>query len=256
MVAGPGRRNPVQPQIHRASGHGTPQDSRAGPGSGPRPEWIWTPEPTHSALVDRETWDEAQQMGRRHGSARDPDTPTTRPGRRYPLRSRLFCSICHRRMAGQGRTTTKGSSPTTGARTIPPSRATSPPTPTTATSGSAKNPSWPRIAGFFTERVFGPDRAAMLDATLPRTAAAQAARDAARASTLRKKLAKIDVPKPRSSASWRTPQMGCRRPPWRPTGNGSAAGSPSSSPNAPRSKRSSTPHHPITGTRQRPGATG
>jgi hypothetical protein len=33
----------------------------------------------------------------------------------------------------------------------------------------------------------------MLDATLPRTAAAQAARDAARAATLRKKLAKIDV---------------------------------------------------------------
>jgi hypothetical protein len=49
------------------------------------------------------------------------------------------------------------------------------------------------IAGFFTERVFGPDRARMLDATLPRTAAAQAARDAARAAVLRKKLAKIDT---------------------------------------------------------------
>jgi hypothetical protein len=49
------------------------------------------------------------------------------------------------------------------------------------------------IAGFFTDRVFGPDRAAMLDATLPRTAAAQAARDAARAQIIRKKLAKIDT---------------------------------------------------------------
>jgi hypothetical protein len=49
------------------------------------------------------------------------------------------------------------------------------------------------ITRFFTERVFGPGRAAMLDATLPRTAAAQAARDAARANTLRKKLAKIDT---------------------------------------------------------------
>ncbi len=80
----------------------------------PASEWIWTPEPTHTALVNRNVW-----------------------VREEPL------------MAA--------------------------------------------IAGFFTDRVFGPDRAAMLDATLPRTAAAQAARDAARAGTLRKKLAKIDV---------------------------------------------------------------
>src|SRR6202034_4303707 len=30
-----------------------------------------------TALVAREVWDAAQQMGRRHGSARDPETPTT-----------------------------------------------------------------------------------------------------------------------------------------------------------------------------------
>jgi site-specific DNA recombinase len=159
----------------------------------PATEWIWTPEPTHTALVAREIWDAAQQMGRRHGSARDPETPTTRPGRRYPLRSRLFCSICHRRMAGQGRTTTKG-------------RLTyyrcphDPAIPRHVAAHPEHRNVWVReeplmagIAGFFTERVFGPDRAAMLDATLPRTAAAQAARDAARAGALRKKLAKIDT---------------------------------------------------------------
>ena len=159
----------------------------------PASEWIWTPEPTHSALVARETWDAAQQMGRRHGSARDPETPTTRPGRRYALRSRLYCSICHRRMAGQGRTTTKGHltyyrCPHDAA--IPRHVAAHP---EHRNVWVREEPLMAGIARFFTERVFGPDRAAMLDATLPRTAAAQAARDAARASTLRKKLAKIDV---------------------------------------------------------------
>jgi site-specific DNA recombinase len=46
---------------------------------------------------------------------------------------------------------------------------------------------------FFTERVFGPDRAAMLAATLPASAAAQDQRREKRTGALRKKLAKIDV---------------------------------------------------------------
>jgi hypothetical protein len=46
------------------------------------------------------TWDAAQRMGRRHGNVRDPEMPARRPGRRYKLRSRLYCSICHRRMTG------------------------------------------------------------------------------------------------------------------------------------------------------------
>ena len=159
----------------------------------PATEWIWTPEPTHAALVNRETWDAAQQMGRRHGNARDPETPTTRPGRRYPLRSRLFCSICHRRMAGTGRTT--------GQRRLAYYRCPHDPGIPRHTAAYPdhrhvwvrEEPLMAAIARFFTERVFGPDRAAMLDATLPATAAAQAARDAARASTLRKKLDRIDV---------------------------------------------------------------
>jgi hypothetical protein len=46
---------------------------------------------------------------------------------------------------------------------------------------------------FFTERVFGPDRAAMLTAHLPASAAADAQRHQKRAAALRKKLTKIDV---------------------------------------------------------------
>jgi hypothetical protein len=56
--------------------------------------------------VPKAVWDAAQTMGWRHGNTRDPESPTRRPGRRYVLRSRLFCSICNRRLSGKTRTTT------------------------------------------------------------------------------------------------------------------------------------------------------
>jgi hypothetical protein len=159
----------------------------------PASEWIWTPEPTHDALVPKEMWDAAQTMGMRHGNTRDPETPTTRPGRRYQLRSRLFCSICHRRMSGKARTTT--------ARTLTYYRCPHDPGirrhvaayPDHRDVWVREEPVLAALARFFTERVFGPDRATMLNATIPATAAAQAARNTARAQTLRKKLARIDV---------------------------------------------------------------
>jgi hypothetical protein len=49
------------------------------------------------------------------------------------------------------------------------------------------------ITGFYAERVFGPDRAALLAAVIPVTTAVKTARATAREKTLRKKLAKIDV---------------------------------------------------------------
>ncbi len=107
----------------------------------PASEWIWTPEPTHEAIVPKEIWDAAQTMGMRHGNTPDPETATRRPGRRYVLRSRLFCSICNRRLSGKQRTTT--------ARTLvyyqcphdPGIRRHAAAHPTTGTSSSAKNPS-------------------------------------------------------------------------------------------------------------------
>ena len=160
----------------------------------PATEWIWTPEPTHTALMNRETWDAAQQMGRRHGNARDPETPTTRPGRRYPLRSRLFCSICHRRMAGtEPHHHGTAAWPTTGARTTPASPATPPPTLITGTVWVREEPLMAAIARFFTERVFGPDRAAMLDATPPGHRRRPGRPRRRPRQPLRKKLDRIDV---------------------------------------------------------------
>jgi hypothetical protein len=73
-------------------------------------------------------------MGRRHGNVRDPEMPTQRTGRHHKLRSRLYCSICHRRLSG----TTIRNNTYTGAPTSPATPATTPPTPATAPSASAK----------------------------------------------------------------------------------------------------------------------
>ena len=55
----------------------------------PADQWIWTPEPVHPAIIDRATWDQAQKVGAQRGNVRDAETPTSRPGRRYILRSRI-----------------------------------------------------------------------------------------------------------------------------------------------------------------------
>ena len=49
------------------------------------------------------------------------------------------------------------------------------------------------LTRFFTERVFGPDRAAMLTAHIPASAAAAEQRRHTKAETIRRKLAKIDT---------------------------------------------------------------
>ena len=155
----------------------------------PPEEWIWTPEPTHPALVDKATWDKAQRMGRRHGNVRDPEMPTRRTGRRHKLRSRLYCSICHRRLSG------------TTIRNITYYRCPHEPGnprhyaayPGHRTVSVREDLMMAAFTRFFTERVFGPGRAAMLAATLPASTAAHDQRRQKRADGLRKKLAKIDV---------------------------------------------------------------
>jgi len=70
----------------------------------PPDQWVWSAQPTHDALVDKETWDAAQRASAEHGNVRDTEMPSRRPGRRYRLRSRLWCKICRRRMRGATRT--------------------------------------------------------------------------------------------------------------------------------------------------------
>ncbi len=70
----------------------------------PPEAWVWSPEPTHPAIVSRDLFDQAQLVGARHAGSRDgsganlahPDTK-----RAYLLRSMVTCALCGRRMRGR-----------------------------------------------------------------------------------------------------------------------------------------------------------
>lgn len=65
----------------------------------PTPQWIWSAEPAHPALISRETFQAVQ--------ARIHPVPSSKPrkarpdARVYPLRGRLRCQLCDRRLQGQ-----------------------------------------------------------------------------------------------------------------------------------------------------------
>ena len=60
--------------------------------------WIWSPEPTHEALVSREDWTRALSA-----TAAVKQRAPKAASRRYLLRGRVFCASCGRRMHGQTR---------------------------------------------------------------------------------------------------------------------------------------------------------
>jgi site-specific DNA recombinase len=214
----------------------------------PPDQWIWSPKPTHVALVDKATWDAAQRVGAERGNTRDPEMPTTQPGRRYILRSRIRsrirCRICQRRMCGTtstapsyyktdpGNTYTYYRCPHT--RANPRHVAAHPDHPPV---GVREDTLLSALAGFFTERVFGPDRATMLTTQLPASAADEAARRQAHAEGLRKQLARIDTAEHALITELEAP-VDPGDPPPRPSGAGSAPGSPSCTPNGPGSRPS------------------
>lgn len=73
----------------------------------PRSEWVWSPAPTHEAIVPRELFNQVEERAQRNKVAAK--TPTTarpyhgapvRKGRTYVLRGRVRCGMCGRRMEG------------------------------------------------------------------------------------------------------------------------------------------------------------
>ena len=197
-VAKPSWPTPSTPGTWSTAAPARPRQDRS-PGPSRPDQWIWSPEPTHPAIIDRPTWDAAQKIGAERGNVRDAETPTTRPGRRYILRSRIRHHACQRRMCGIAgapqQDHRRAPTPTTTAPTTPPTPATPPPTPTTRHVGrpSARTPSWPPSPRFFDQHVFGHDRAALLAAQLPATDAEQPpARDRQHAH-LTAELARIDT---------------------------------------------------------------
>ena len=160
----------------------------------PPDQWIWSPGPVHPALVDRQTWEAAQRVGAERGNVRDLEMPTSRPGRRYILRSRIRCRICQRRMCGIWRPTYAGDTrvyykcPHDPAN--PRHRAAHPDHPGVSVREDALMTA---LGTFFDQYVFGHDRAALLTAQLPASATAQADQQARQAAHLRTELARIDV---------------------------------------------------------------
>jgi hypothetical protein len=145
--------------------------------------------------VDKQTWDAAQRAGAEHGNVRDAETPSTRPGRHYLLRSRLWCKICRRRMRGAARSGPAYRAPyiyyrCPHDRSIPRHAAAHPGHPTVLV---REDDLMTALTTFFADHVFGPDRAAMLAAALPESATGQAGQRTAKAAVLRRQLTKIDT---------------------------------------------------------------
>ena len=156
----------------------------------------------HPAIITRATFDAAQDVAATKAGSRDGDEPSghafTR--RSYVLRSRLRCRDCRRRTA----------SPAHPAGTTPP--APTPRTPTTRARTTRRNPVTPPsprttprsvsvreyalltvVHWFFRERIFGPDRAALLAKLIPANAAQEAAHRDKQETALRKRLRQIDA---------------------------------------------------------------
>jgi len=163
----------------------------------PADQWLWSPQPVHPVIVDLDTWQAAQQIGKEHATSRDlpapasPDTAVIV----YPYRSRVRCRKCQRRACGQvyGR---PGKTPNVYYQC--PHRPDNP-------RHAAACPGHPRtvkipqtildqITGlFFAEHIFGPHRARLLAAQLPATDAAAAAGRDQQAAALAARIRQLDT---------------------------------------------------------------
>jgi site-specific DNA recombinase len=148
--------------------------------------WIWSPEPTHAPLVTKQMWDAAQTAGAEHGNVRDPEKPTSQPGRRYVFRSRVRCNDCQHRMQGLWRTAPRKNDP--GRINVYYKCPHKPSNPRQAAARPHHPPSsvsvredllLAAITSFLDDYVLGHDRAAHLTARMPVTAADQASQRAA-----------------------------------------------------------------------------
>ncbi len=161
----------------------------------PMSEWLWSPDPTHPAIVDRQTWDDAQDAAAQHATSRDQtdDLPAIPSGRFYPYRGRVRCRDCRRRMAGNAKGTNRQfiyyrcpHNPDD-----PRHQAAAPDHPTSV---HAPEPRLDEIAGaFFRDHVFTPGRAELLAAQLPVTDADATARRDAETAALQARIRKIDT---------------------------------------------------------------
>jgi hypothetical protein len=161
----------------------------------PADQWLWSPEPVHPAIIDRDTWTAAQAVSAAHGTSRDGETMSRHPAatRTYPYRGRIRCRDCRRRMGGQayGRTRTLIYYQCPHHVANPRQAAACPGHPRSV---KAPETLLDQITGlFFATRVFGPDRAQLLAAQLPATDAAATADRDEQAAALQSRLRQVET---------------------------------------------------------------
>jgi site-specific DNA recombinase len=154
----------------------------------PMDQWLWSPEPTHPAIVDMDTWREAQQIGSNHGTS--PDARRNTGGRVNAYRSRVRCRDCTRRLSAN-------SFPRITYYRCPHDpnnprhQAASPDHPRTV---QIPEPLLDQITGIFlATRLFAPGRAELLAAQLPATDAEAAARRDTQTAALTTMIRKLDI---------------------------------------------------------------
>jgi hypothetical protein len=164
----------------------------------PPEKWYWSDQPTHPAIIDRATWDAAQAAGAAHLSARDTSPHSPANWRTYPLRSRIRCKICHRRMCGITHTHPHNKSRTEYAYyqcsfkpANPRHAAAHPDHPSTV--AAREDLLLAQLYDGLTAYALGPGRAARLAQLIPAEADAQQALTDARATGIRTRLKQINI---------------------------------------------------------------
>ena len=164
----------------------------------PRAYWTWAADDNkHTELVDMDLWEKAQVIGAERGNVRDTEhqTPASASRTLYPLRARIRCNQCKRRMHGITRTGRGGA--TRYIYYVCPHDPKNPrhaqAHPQHARTCVQEEIITTALAGFMDTYLLGHDRAAMLDIQLPAGAAEEAGRRDRQAAALRDKLARIQT---------------------------------------------------------------
>jgi site-specific DNA recombinase len=169
----------------------------------PADQWIWSEQPAHPAIITRAMFDAAQDIAAAHRTAGDDPNASPQPlaRRTYALRGRVRHRSCQRRMCGTTRTAVRywAEGPDysstyykcTHDADNPKHAAAYPDHPRTVT--VRQDTLINQIRDFFDTRVFGPDRAALLEEQIPASAAQAAEQHTRHRDRLVKELARIDL---------------------------------------------------------------
>jgi site-specific DNA recombinase len=167
-----------------------------------RDEWVWSPEPTHPAIISRELYEAAQAVGAERERSRAKAGMNSHPQtkRCYPLRSFIFCESCGRRMAGIPSRTNIGSRyvcrPDKSAGKGTAAAMGHPPTIYVREDALLDG-----LSNFFAERIFGPSRETLLAADFPKIKAQGESEAFRRMASMQRRLGELNSAQDRLVAS-------------------------------------------------------